>query len=125
MEDTLKERLEIYRRSKTVAENEGNSSKARRYGRICKQFEDALKLFSKGKSVPIDELPTPPGFPSLGELMKQPTPAAPETPKVSLPPTTESNELNEQATSALPSTDPATPVAPPRTNSGIIKKKKI
>ncbi|XP_076625020.1 lethal (2) giant discs 1 isoform X2 [Colletes latitarsis] len=65
IELALKERLEVYRRTKTVAETEGNSSKARRYGRICKQFEDALKLYASGKSVPLDELPVPPGFPPL------------------------------------------------------------
>ncbi|XP_043263034.1 coiled-coil and C2 domain-containing protein 1-like isoform X2 [Colletes gigas] len=65
IELALKERLEVYRRTKTVAETEGNSSKTRRYGRICKQFEDALKLYASGKSIPLDELPVPPGFPPL------------------------------------------------------------
>ncbi|XP_054004051.1 coiled-coil and C2 domain-containing protein 1-like isoform X2 [Hylaeus anthracinus] len=65
LELALKERLEVYRRTKTAAETEGNSSKARRYGRICKQFEDALKLHARGKPVPLDELPIPPGFPPL------------------------------------------------------------
>ncbi|XP_063982910.1 coiled-coil and C2 domain-containing protein 1-like isoform X3 [Diachasmimorpha longicaudata] len=61
----LKERLEIYRRSKTAAEEEGNSSKARRYGRICKQYEEVIKLHDKGKPVDFNELPTPPGFPPI------------------------------------------------------------
>lgn len=61
----MKERLEVYRRTKTAAETEGNSAKARRYGRICKQFEDALKLHARGKPVILDELPVPPGFPPL------------------------------------------------------------
>ncbi|XP_076377000.1 lethal (2) giant discs 1 isoform X2 [Megalopta genalis] len=65
LESALRERLEVYRRSKTAAETEGNSSKARRYGRICKQFEDALKLYARGKPVPLDELPVPHGFPPL------------------------------------------------------------
>ncbi|XP_066581039.1 coiled-coil and C2 domain-containing protein 1-like isoform X2 [Prorops nasuta] len=63
--DALKERLEVYQRAKVAAENEENSSKARRYGRICKQFEDALKAFARGKPVPFDELPTPPGYAPL------------------------------------------------------------
>ncbi|XP_076181781.1 lethal (2) giant discs 1 isoform X2 [Ptiloglossa arizonensis] len=65
IELALKERLEVYRRTKTAAETEGNSAKARRYGRICKQFEDALKLHARGKPVILDELPVPPGFPPL------------------------------------------------------------
>lgn len=48
-----------------AAEAEGNTSKARRYGRICKQFEDAIKSYTHGKPVPLDELPVPPGFPPL------------------------------------------------------------
>jgi len=65
IEGALRERLEVYRRTKVAAETEGNTSKARRYGRICKQFEDAIKLHVHGKSVPLDELPVPPGFPPL------------------------------------------------------------
>lgn len=65
IEGALKERLEVYRRTKVAAEAEGNTSKARRYGRICKQFEDAIKSHISGKPVPLDELPVPPGFPPL------------------------------------------------------------
>jgi len=65
IEGALKERLEVYRRTKVAAEDEGNTSKARRYGRICKQFEDAIKLYTHGKTVPLEELPVPPGFPPL------------------------------------------------------------
>lgn len=35
---------------------------ARRFGRIVKQYEDAIKRCKAGKPVPFDELPTPPGF---------------------------------------------------------------
>ncbi|KYN06003.1 Coiled-coil and C2 domain-containing protein 1-like protein [Cyphomyrmex costatus] len=65
IEGSLKERLEVYRRTKIAAEDEGNTSKARRYGRICKQFEDAIKLYTLGKVVSLDELPVPPGFSPL------------------------------------------------------------
>ncbi|XP_015126475.1 coiled-coil and C2 domain-containing protein 1-like isoform X2 [Diachasma alloeum] len=71
----LKERLEVYRRTKTAAEEEGNSSKARRYGRICKQYEDAIKLHAKGKPVDFNELPTPPGFPPI--VVDSPAPPGP------------------------------------------------
>ncbi|XP_044575393.1 coiled-coil and C2 domain-containing protein 1-like isoform X2 [Cotesia glomerata] len=77
----LKERLEVYRRTKTAAEEEGNSSKVRRYGRICKQYEDAIKLHSKGKSIPVDELPVPPGFPPIVLNVAAPKPAPAPAPK--------------------------------------------
>lgn len=89
----LKERLEVYRRTKVAAEAEGNISKARRYGRICKQFEDAIKLHARGKSVPLDELPVPPGFPPLSSSSQDnnvvaplpPAPVAPENNSVTKP----------------------------------------
>lgn len=78
LEFALKTRLEVYRRTKVAAEEEGNTSKARRYGRICKQFEDALKLHKAGKPVPLDELPTPPGFPPIETVSKSSeTPSSP------------------------------------------------
>ncbi|XP_019696185.1 coiled-coil and C2 domain-containing protein 1-like isoform X2 [Harpegnathos saltator] len=82
----LKERLEVYRRTKVAAEAEGNISKARRYGRICKQFEDAVKLHARGKPVPLDELPVPPGFPPLSSNppsnnVAAPSPAEPVAPE--------------------------------------------
>ncbi|XP_043277159.1 coiled-coil and C2 domain-containing protein 1-like isoform X2 [Venturia canescens] len=73
--DALKERLEIYRRTKTAAEEEGNSSKSRRYGRICKQFEDAIKLYARGKPVAFEELPIPPGLPPI--MLNPSAPPAP------------------------------------------------
>ncbi|XP_032665522.1 coiled-coil and C2 domain-containing protein 1-like isoform X2 [Odontomachus brunneus] len=102
----LKERLEVYRRTKVAAEAEGNTSKARRYGRICKQFEDAIKLHTRGKSVPLDELPVPPGFPPLSSsspdnnvvATSPPAPVAPENTSVT-----------------KPAPPPPKPVPPPRT----------
>lgn len=104
IEGALKERLEVYRRTKVAAEDEGNTSKARRYGRICKQFEDAIKLYAHGKVVPLDELPVPPGFPPLSL-------------------NTQSNDTAAQPTSEPETSDnivkkpvqPKPPVPPPRT----------
>ena len=45
----------------TEAREAGSGSKARRYGRICKQYTDAIRRHQAGKPVPFDELPTPPG----------------------------------------------------------------
>lgn len=120
MDAALKECLEVYRRSKTVAETEGNSSKARRYGRICKQFEDALKLHSKGKPVPLDELPVPPGFPPLMEIGQSNAATSKPSPEPSKLP--ETAEVTAKTTLPEPvkpsSSKETTPVAPPRTNSG-------
>ncbi|XP_011706341.1 PREDICTED: coiled-coil and C2 domain-containing protein 1-like [Wasmannia auropunctata] len=105
IEGALKERLEVYRRTKVTAENEGNTSKARRYGRICKQFEDAIKLYTHGKVVLLDELPVPPGFPPLSlnpqnnDTVVQPT---------SEPESSENNTVKKPA-------EPKPPIPPPRT----------
>ncbi|KAG7203396.1 hypothetical protein KM043_013465 [Ampulex compressa] len=117
----LKERLEVYRRTKTAAEAEGNSSKARRYGRICKQYEDALKLYARGKAIPLDELPIPPGFPPLASSSQ---PAAPVTdvssndqqaePEVEAEP--EPKPPEDDTVGASPSR--SAPAPPPRTNIG-------
>ena len=87
---------------KTTAESEGNSSKVRRYGRICKQFEDALKLHTRGKPVPLDELPTPPGFPplSLGPQSSASTPAVEKNENQSAP-------IPESIPETIPESEPA------------------
>lgn len=64
--EDLQQRLEIYKKQEETASEQGNSSKARRMGRIVKQFEQAVKLYKAGKPVPLDELPTPPGYAPLG-----------------------------------------------------------
>ncbi|XP_026824708.1 coiled-coil and C2 domain-containing protein 1-like isoform X2 [Ooceraea biroi] len=101
IEGALKERLEVYRRTKVVAETEGNTSKARRYGRICKQFEDAIKLHAHGKLISLDELPVPPGFPPLTNTQGN-NAAAPLAPK---PP---------ENVAAVTPAQPKPPVPPPR-----------
>lgn len=60
--EALEQRLEVYKEHEMKAKEEGNSSKARRYGRIVKQFEDAIKAHKSGRTVAYDELPTPPGY---------------------------------------------------------------
>lgn len=62
VEEALLQRIEFYKKQVDAATTEGNSSKARRMGRVLKQFEDALKLHKKGKPIPLDELPVTPGF---------------------------------------------------------------
>lgn len=62
MLEALQQRLEKYKSVEEAAKAEGNSSKARRFGRIVKQYEDAIKAYKNGRTVPYDELPVPPGF---------------------------------------------------------------
>ncbi|XP_029163018.1 LOW QUALITY PROTEIN: coiled-coil and C2 domain-containing protein 1-like [Nylanderia fulva] len=103
IEGALKERLEMYRRTKVAADAEGNTSKARRYNRICKQFEDAIKLYTSGKPVALDELPVPPGFPPLSS-----SPSNDNT----VQPAAQSKSSEDSVTKpALPKA----PVPPPRT----------
>ena len=64
--EDLQQRLDLYKKQEETATEQGNSSKARRMGRIVKQFEQAVKLHKAGKPVPLDELPTPPGYAPLG-----------------------------------------------------------
>lgn len=60
--EALQQRLDKYKSEVDKANEVPNLSKARRMGRIVKQYEDAIGLFKKGKPVPYEDLPTPPGF---------------------------------------------------------------
>lgn len=66
--EALLQRLEVYKAQETIAKDQGNPSKARRMGRIVKQFEQAIKLHNAGKPVPFDELPTPPGYAPFSDV---------------------------------------------------------
>jgi coiled-coil and C2 domain-containing protein 1 len=61
-EEALTQRLEKFRKDEVKAKEEGNSSRARRLGRICKQYEDAVRINRAGKPFGVDDLPTPPGY---------------------------------------------------------------
>ena len=64
IEEALRQRLAKYKSDEAKAKEEENSSRVRRLGRICKQYEEAINLNKKGKlgSAIINELPCPPGF---------------------------------------------------------------
>jgi hypothetical protein len=66
--ESLAQRLTRYQAEERLAKESGNSSKARRMGRICKQYQDAIKLNKAGKPIPVDELPTPPGESLLSNI---------------------------------------------------------
>ena len=63
--EALHQRLDKYRAGLESAKAEGNGSKARRTGRILKQYEDAIKNVKAGKPVNFLKLPTRPGFPPI------------------------------------------------------------
>lgn len=60
--EALQQRLAKYKSSEDAAKAAGETSKARRHGRIVKQYQDAIKAHKAGRPVDYDELPTPPGF---------------------------------------------------------------
>ncbi|XP_060518042.1 coiled-coil and C2 domain-containing protein 1-like isoform X2 [Cylas formicarius] len=98
-EEALQQRLQVYKDHETKAKDEGNSSKARRYGRIVKQYEQAIKAYKAGKPIAYDELPTPPGY---GPIPGQPT-AAPE------PMASPSSQSSEKETDEVSPTQPLKP----------------
>ncbi|XP_052776019.1 coiled-coil and C2 domain-containing protein 1-like isoform X2 [Mya arenaria] len=80
--DALSQRLDKYKTAEQQAKEEGNGSKARRMGRITKQYQEAIRDFKNGKPVDFDELPTPPGFaPIPVGPAAQPRPALSADPK--------------------------------------------
>lgn len=82
--EALQQRLEVYQQQEAKAKEQGNSSKARRMGRIIKQYEDAIKRNKVGKPIPVEDLPTPPGYaPIPVENTSSPKPTPPEKPKPS------------------------------------------
>ncbi|XP_044743170.1 coiled-coil and C2 domain-containing protein 1-like isoform X2 [Chrysoperla carnea] len=111
--EALQQRLEIYKGEEQKAKEAGNSSKARRMGRIVKQFQDAIRLNNAGKPIPIDELPTPPGFapiPVPGGAPSEPPPQlkpAPAPPRPApAPPRPTSEPATEEGTATQPPTPP-------------------
>ncbi|XP_069677643.1 coiled-coil and C2 domain-containing protein 1-like isoform X2 [Periplaneta americana] len=125
--EALEQRLDKYRSVEQAARDEGNSSKARRMGRIVKQYENAIKLHRAGKPIPIDELPTPPGFgpiPVEGGGSAPPAASPSELPAVSPPPAapTPAPRPREAPTPPAPAPTPpkpsgsTTPVLPQKIN---------
>jgi len=109
MVEALQQRLEKYQSVEAAAKAENNTGKARRFGRIVKQYEDAIKLYKAGKPVPYDELPVPPGF---GPLPTVDT--APAAPAASLPtsPTSPPATASTFAGGTPSSSSATTPTAP-------------
>lgn len=60
--EALDQRLLKYKSEELKANQTGNGSKARRMGRICKQYEEAIRMLKAGRPIPRGDLPDPPGF---------------------------------------------------------------
>jgi coiled-coil and C2 domain-containing protein 1 len=73
--EALQQRLDKYKSEVDKANESSNSGKARRMGRIVKQYEEAITLYKKGKPVPYEDLPTPPGFGPIPILVSATGPA--------------------------------------------------
>ncbi|KAK3090097.1 hypothetical protein FSP39_009170 [Pinctada imbricata] len=74
--EALQQRLQKYQQTEAEAKEKGEGSKARRYSRIVKQYQDAIKAVKAGRAFDFDELPTPPGFapiPTGGSPAKSPS----------------------------------------------------
>jgi len=84
--EALVQRSEKYKQVADQAKAEGNSSKARRMGRICKQYEEAIAATKAKRPFEYDELPVPPGFPPLPSAAppprQRPTPQVPSLPQL-------------------------------------------
>ena len=85
--EALEQRLAKYKQVAEQAKAEGNSSRARRNGRICKQYEEAIVATKSKKPFDYDELPVPPGFPPLPTAAPpprapRPTPQVPALPQL-------------------------------------------
>ena len=78
--EALEQRFEKYKSAETEAKAAGEGSKARRHGRIVKQYQDAIKAHKAGRAVDLEELPCPPGyapFPTQSSPVKTAPAAAP------------------------------------------------
>lgn len=83
--EALVQRSEKYEQVAVQAKDEGNSSKARRMGRICKQYEEAIVATKAKRPFDYNELPVPPGFPPLPSAApprQRPTPQVPSLPQL-------------------------------------------
>ncbi|XP_073986865.1 lethal (2) giant discs 1 isoform X2 [Rhodnius prolixus] len=78
--EALEARLNKFLEQEEAGKKDGNMSKARRMGRIVKQYQDAIKLHKAGKPIPVDELPTPPGFPPIPVETAAPKPSPAPSP---------------------------------------------
>ncbi|XP_065355321.1 coiled-coil and C2 domain-containing protein 1-like isoform X2 [Calliphora vicina] len=108
--EALQQRLTKYKSVEESAKAEGNASKARRFGRIVKQYEDAIKSYKAGRPVAYDELPVPPGFDPLPVENAVAPPTPPKIDSVpSSPPTVSTTASTPDPSPTAPAKKPSTP----------------
>ncbi|CAL8100917.1 unnamed protein product [Orchesella dallaii] len=114
--EALEQRLQKYKSEVEKASAASNSSKARRMGRIVKQYEEAIVMYKKGKPVQYDELPTPPGFAPIpvGGIAKPGLPA--ELPQL---PSSPAAALHPQPSSSTPSSAMGSPEKKPKADTPV------
>jgi coiled-coil and C2 domain-containing protein 1 len=76
--EALEQRLVKYKAEVDKASKSEDTSKARRLGRIVKQYEEAISAHRRGRVVAFEDLPTPPGFAPIP--VPAPASAAPPVP---------------------------------------------
>ncbi|XP_034828473.1 coiled-coil and C2 domain-containing protein 1-like isoform X2 [Maniola hyperantus] len=77
VDEALRQRLAYFQEQESKSKEQGNSSKARRMGRIVKQYQDAIRLNAAGKPIPAEDLPTPNGYAPLPSEGPRPSPSKP------------------------------------------------
>lgn len=85
--EALTQRIAKYKDGIKSAEQNGESSRVRRLGRIVKSYEEAVKATKVGKPFDYDELPAPPGYPPIPapKMMSKPRVVSAIPPTQSLP----------------------------------------
>ena len=82
--EALEQRLAKYREGHKTALEKGESARIRRFGRIIKQYEQAIKATKSGKQYDYSELPSPPGYPPIPAASQgapKPVRAVPKSPQ--------------------------------------------
>ncbi|KAK9509935.1 hypothetical protein O3M35_004822 [Rhynocoris fuscipes] len=118
--EALEQRLNKFLEQEEAGKKDGNMSKARRMGRIVKQYQDAIKLHKAGKPIPVDELPTPPGFPPIPveNSAPKPSPAASPLPSKAPSPLPSPSEAAKSEPASVPSKPPRLGIVSPPAAAG-------
>ncbi|XP_071161818.1 coiled-coil and C2 domain-containing protein 1-like isoform X4 [Mytilus edulis] len=98
--EALEQRLEKYKSAEAEAKAAGEGSKARRHGRIVKQYQDSIKASKAGKPLNLEELPCPPGyapFPTESSPAKS-APSASSSPQKTVPQPASTTPQRQQET---------------------------
>ncbi|XP_063404571.1 coiled-coil and C2 domain-containing protein 1-like isoform X2 [Mytilus trossulus] len=115
--EALEQRLEKYKSAEAEAKAAGEGSKARRHGRIVKQYQDSIKASKSGKPLNLEELPCPPGyapFPTESSPAKS-APAASPSPQRTVPQPAATTPQRQQETTPQKSPSSTSQKAKPLT----------